>query len=222
MRSPIVTVTTLLLSVSLASAEPWVFKESPLDGVVEFKEELESGTAYRHFVNAIHIISASMKSPGSKSYASIEITTSAIEPVSHGETSTSVKHHLSFETEEKAERVLSKILAEMSHAHRNGGLSADNPGEKEAADKEAPTQKRLVEPDELQTARVSFQDTKRRYLRKHPSYLYALGKVQELEKGELQAARASFEAIKRRYKSKHPRYMQALRKVQELEKRVQK
>jgi hypothetical protein len=99
MKRAIVTLSAFLLSASLAAAVPWIFKESPLDGIVEFTEELKSGTAYRHFINTSHITHVSSGSSASMRYSSIDITISAIKPARRrGAASTNVKHHLRFET----------------------------------------------------------------------------------------------------------------------------
>ena len=98
-----------------------------------------------------------------------------------GTASTNVTHHLRFKTEEEAEKVLRKILAEMSSAPGTGGLTGDDPGGKDTAKDVAPPVVRSIESEEIQAARASFEAIKRRYRYKHPDYQQALLKVLELE-----------------------------------------
>ena len=107
----------LVLSTSLLSAKQWdrwTFRESPIDGIIEFKEEVKEGTSTLHYINAGQIIRVWLET---KNFCSnIVFKTTEIDATPGQISLGSSRHLLSFEKESEAEKALSQILAEMAVA----------------------------------------------------------------------------------------------------------
>lgn len=178
MKFQITTLLALILSGPLVSAASWVFKESPLDGIVEFTGKADGDSSYHHFVKASHLIQATLKVPASKDYAMIFLTTTEVVTRNSDSGPESSERALKFQTEEEARKVMKQILAEMSYSPGVNGPASRAP-ENFAPDG-------AVKKDKLEVARRQLRELQQRYLTKHPRYIQALDRVKRLEKQEKQ------------------------------------